>query len=46
MISYEPKELLELPLPGGNSDIIAAEYFNRIHRLNGTNGEYCLDLST
>jgi len=39
MISYEPKELLELPLPGGNSDIIAAEYFNRIHRLNGTNGE-------
>ncbi len=38
MISYEPKELLELPLPGGNSDVIAAEYFNRIHRLNGTNG--------
>ncbi len=39
MISYEPKELLELQLPGGNSDVIAAEYFNRIHRLNGTNGE-------
>lgn len=38
MISYEPKELLELPLPGGNSDVIAAEYFNRIHRLNGSNG--------
>ena len=38
MISYEPKELLELPLPGGNSDIIAAEYFNRIHRLNGADG--------
>lgn len=38
MISYEPKELLELPLPGGGSDIIAAEYFNRIHRLNGVNG--------
>ncbi len=38
MIDYEPKELLALPLPGGGSDIIAAEYFNRIHRLNGTNG--------
>ncbi|HQI41038.1 MAG: hypothetical protein B6D44_14695 [Ignavibacteriales bacterium UTCHB2] len=38
MITYEPKELLALPLPGGGTDIIAAEYFNRIHRLNGTNG--------
>ena len=38
MVSSEPKELLELPLPGGGSDVIAAEYFNRIHRLNGTNG--------
>jgi hypothetical protein len=38
MVLYEPKELLELPLPNGNSDIIAAEYFNRIHRLDGTNG--------
>ncbi len=38
MISYEPKELLALPLPGGGTDIIAAEYFNRIHRLDGTNG--------
>lgn len=38
MVSYEPKELLELPLPNGNSDVIAAEYFNRIHRLNGTDG--------
>lgn len=39
MIAYEPKELLELPLPGGGSDIIAAEYFSRIHRLNGTTGD-------
>ncbi len=39
MVSNEPKELLELPLPGGGSDVIAAEYFNRIHRLNGTNGD-------
>ncbi|MGB5289694.1 MAG: choice-of-anchor D domain-containing protein, partial [Ignavibacteriaceae bacterium] len=38
MINYEPKELLALPLPGGGTDIIAAEYFSRIHRLNGTNG--------
>lgn len=38
MILYEPKELLELPLPNGNSDVIAAEYFNRIHRLDGTTG--------
>ncbi len=38
MILYEPKELLELPLPNGNSDVIAAEYFNRIHRLNGSDG--------
>jgi hypothetical protein len=38
MVQYEPKELLELPLPGGGSDVIAAEYFNRIHRLNGING--------
>jgi hypothetical protein len=39
MILYEPKELLELPLPGGGSDVIAAEYFNRIHRINGITGD-------
>ncbi len=38
MIDYEPKELLALPLPNDSTDIIAAEYFNRIHRLNGRNG--------
>jgi hypothetical protein len=38
MVSYEPKELLELKLPSGGTDVIAAEYFNRIHRLNGTDG--------
>ncbi len=38
MVQNEPKELLELPLPGGGSDVIAAEYFNRIHRLNGSDG--------
>ncbi|MEJ2103349.1 MAG: choice-of-anchor D domain-containing protein, partial [Ignavibacteriaceae bacterium] len=39
MISYEPKELLALPLPNGGTDIIAAEYFNRIHRLSGETGD-------
>ena len=38
MVNYEPKELLELPLPDGSSDIIAAEYFSIIHRLNSENG--------
>ena len=38
MVLYEPKELLELPLPNGSSDVIAAEYFNRIHRLRGGDG--------
>jgi len=39
MIDYEPKELLELPLPTGGSDVIAAEYFSKIHRINGITGE-------
>jgi len=38
MIEDKPKELLALPLPGGGTDIIAAEYSNRIHRLEGTTG--------
>ena len=38
MIENEPKELLALPLPAGGTDVIAAEYFNRIHRLNGRTG--------
>ncbi|MCW8803890.1 MAG: choice-of-anchor D domain-containing protein [Ignavibacteriaceae bacterium] len=38
MVEKEPKELLALPLPAGGTDIIAAEYFNRIHRLNGRTG--------
>jgi len=38
MVDNEPKELLELPLPGDSSDVIAAEYFGRIHRLNGSTG--------
>ncbi len=38
MIDYEPKEMLALPLPNDSTDIIAAEYFGNIHRLNGRNG--------
>ena len=38
MVDDEPKELLELPLPGDSSDVIAAEYFGIIHRLNGRTG--------
>jgi outer membrane protein assembly factor BamB len=38
MTDYEPKELLELPLPGDSSDVIAAEYFGIIYRLNGSTG--------
>ena len=36
---WNPKELLALPLPNDSTDIIAAEYFNRIYRLNGRNGQ-------
>ena len=39
MVDYEPKELLALPLPNDSTDIIAAEYFSRIHRLNGRTGQ-------
>ena len=39
MTTWEPKELLELPLPGDSSDVIAAEYFSNIRRLNGRTGE-------
>jgi hypothetical protein len=38
MYDYEPKELLALSLPNGDVDIIAAEYFNNIHRLDGATG--------
>jgi len=38
MVDNEPKELLELPFSADSSDVIAAEYFGRIHRLNGRTG--------
>ncbi|RKY98676.1 MAG: hypothetical protein DRQ13_03285, partial [Ignavibacteriae bacterium] len=37
-VDWEPKELLELPLPGDSSDVIACEYFSTIYRLNGSTG--------
>ncbi len=36
--TYEPKELLELPVQGQSPDIIAAEYFGRIFRIDGETG--------
>ena len=39
MMLYEPKEMLELPLSADSSDIIVAEYFNRIHRINARTGD-------
>lgn len=37
-INYEPKELLELPVPGQTPDIIVGEYFNTVQRLDGETG--------
>ncbi len=36
--SYEHKELLELPIPGETPDIIVAEYFGVISRVDGETG--------
>jgi len=37
-IAYGPKELLEYPVSGETSDVIVAEYFGHIHRLDGETG--------
>jgi outer membrane protein assembly factor BamB len=37
-IAYGPKELLEYSVAGQTSDIIVAEYFGYIHRLDGETG--------
>ncbi len=37
-INYEPKELLELTIPGETPDVIVAEYFQTIRRLDGETG--------
>ncbi|GAB4331218.1 MAG: hypothetical protein Kow0037_07620 [Calditrichia bacterium] len=36
--NWEPKELLELPIPGETPDVISAEYFSTIKRLDGETG--------
>jgi outer membrane protein assembly factor BamB len=35
---YEPKELLELPIPGQTSDVVASQYFGKIYRIDGETG--------
>ncbi len=35
---YEPKELLELQIPGQTSDVISSQYFGHIYRIDGETG--------
>ena len=35
---YEPKELLELPVPGQTSDVVASQYFGNVYRIDGESG--------
>jgi outer membrane protein assembly factor BamB len=37
-LNHEPKELLEFPIPGETPDVIVAEYFSTIQRLDGQTG--------
>jgi len=37
-VAYEPKELLEYPVAGEKPDVIVAEYFGRVHRIDGETG--------
>ncbi len=37
-LNHEPKELLELPIPGQTPDVIVGEYFSTIRRLDGETG--------
>ncbi len=37
-IAYSPKELLEFSVPGQTPDVIVAEYFGYIHRIDGETG--------
>ena len=38
-VNYEPKEMLELSVPGQSPDIIAAEYFTNVYRIDGETGQ-------
>ncbi len=35
---YEPKELLELAVPGQTSDLVASQYFGHVYRIDGETG--------
>jgi HYDIN/CFA65/VesB-like, Ig-like domain/Secretion system C-terminal sorting domain/PQQ-like domain len=37
--NYEPKEMLELNVPGQTPDVIAAEYFTNVYRIDGETGQ-------
>ncbi len=37
--NYEPKEMLELSVPGQTPDVIAAEYFTNVYRIDGETGQ-------
>ncbi len=37
--NYEPKEMLELNVPGQSPDVIAAEYFTNVYRIDGETGQ-------
>ncbi len=37
-LQYEPKELVILPVPGETPDVVVAEYFSTIRRLDGETG--------
>ncbi len=35
---YEPKELVELPVPGQTPDVVASQYFGSVYRIDGETG--------
>ena len=35
---YEPKELIELPVPGETPDVVASQYFGHVYRIDGETG--------
>jgi outer membrane protein assembly factor BamB len=40
---YEPKELLELTIPGQTSDVVASQYFGHVYRIDGETGAQVWD---
>ncbi len=35
---YEPKELVELPVPGETPDVVSSQYFGSVYRIDGETG--------